>query len=365
MQYPRAGFTYKGSLAYSFNVDGVHYVQLHGSPFYADEWKHYEPFRGGTILSPYRTKVTLSFSADWGRYGHAGGPSEWLRKDFSDAAKAGLPIVVLVHDYDIMAGRYREAGKESPEKKKEFDAYARVNIAFKVWLLESNVSAIFCGHRHSVCRPSPRPRQQGSAHQPVHRIPARHPGVLLRLAVLPDVPRGRRRGHDRRRGPIQEDDGVEWGSAATASEPPNAASYKQAVSDASDSEKTDGPWEVPLYPACDMSGRWHSPRKARTALLRVRPPVGVGGSLVAHNDGCPCSREQRSLLHSRRAQLVRVGAADAPPARRTVCAAASGVECRACRGLPGCGAAGNPREAGRAPATAAWRRGGGGVPNDR
>lgn len=89
-----------GSMAYSFDVGGWHFVQLHNYPGY--------------------TIPALGVTAS----------NEWLRADLLDATEEGMPIVLNVHDHGrtIRASEFQEA------------------------IAETNVVVVFAGHLHSISR---------------------------------------------------------------------------------------------------------------------------------------------------------------------------------------------------------------------
>lgn len=105
---------YHGSLAYSFNLGRVHFVQLQNFPSYTVEWNSWD------FLSARRKFFAIRPSFDW------------LENDLAIARNRGDAILVNLHDYNE---HFAEADR------KRFGAILR----------KYGVAALFGGHIHPHC----------------------------------------------------------------------------------------------------------------------------------------------------------------------------------------------------------------------
>lgn len=99
--------TYSGSFSYSFNIEHVHFVQLHYFPGYTKSWENFRTDR----VRRYVINITDCY--------------DWLEKDLAKAHSEGRAIIVAHH---FIKGDY-----------------ARYTELFKKY----GVSAIFIGHNHT------------------------------------------------------------------------------------------------------------------------------------------------------------------------------------------------------------------------
>jgi cytolysin (calcineurin-like family phosphatase) len=113
-KFPELRTDYAGSLAYSFNIGKVHFVQLQNFPTYMDDWNSWN---GGAARRDFYY-VRPSFY--------------WLKNDLAIARNRGDVIVVSLHDYH---DNFIEPGVS------EFNAIVK----------QYGVSAVFAGHIHSDC----------------------------------------------------------------------------------------------------------------------------------------------------------------------------------------------------------------------
>ena len=113
-KFPELRTDYTGSLAYSFNIGRVHFVQLQNFPSYQDDWNSWDA--GAARRNFYF--ITSSFN--------------WLRNDLAIARNRGDVIIVNLHDYH---DNFVEPG---------------VTI-FNNLMLQYGVSAVFAGHIHQSC----------------------------------------------------------------------------------------------------------------------------------------------------------------------------------------------------------------------
>lgn len=128
-----------GSLAYSWDMANVHFVQLHNFPTYEKSWSNYV-----SVGDAARKTVEIKNSL------------EWLEEDLAKARNAGKAIILNFHDANDGAGKHWQdlvklgavADKFSPSGG--FEAAAQKNIDdFLDMLATYKVSAIFVGHLHS------------------------------------------------------------------------------------------------------------------------------------------------------------------------------------------------------------------------
>ena len=114
-KFPELRTDYSGSLAYSFNLGKVHFVQLQNFPSYTDEWN------GWNFSSARRDFFFIKPSF------------YWLRNDLALARNRGDVIIVSLHDYHE---NFIEPG------------LSEFNGIMKTY----GVSAVFAGHIHEDCR---------------------------------------------------------------------------------------------------------------------------------------------------------------------------------------------------------------------
>jgi cytolysin (calcineurin-like family phosphatase) len=94
--------TIKGSLAYSFDINGIHFVHLNNYPQYTKSWSNNKKSKN--------VEITDSIY--------------WLKSDLTQAQGEKKPIIVMVHQ-----------GQGE-------------HIVDLGWLADYHISAIFCGHFH-------------------------------------------------------------------------------------------------------------------------------------------------------------------------------------------------------------------------
>ncbi|MGB5666390.1 MAG: metallophosphoesterase [Maribacter sp.] len=99
----------EGSLAYSFEIAGYHFIQLHNNPEYNTTFSH------GKRKKKKKYVIKNSF--------------EWLKNDIQKANSLGFKIVINMHDYDH---KYKTGN----------------NSDFKDAIMGKNIVAIFAGHIH-------------------------------------------------------------------------------------------------------------------------------------------------------------------------------------------------------------------------
>jgi cytolysin (calcineurin-like family phosphatase) len=113
-KFPELRTDYSGSLAYSFNIGKVHFVQLQNFPSYTDDWNSWNV--GGARRDFYFIKPSFY----------------WLRNDLATSRNRGDIIIVSLHDYhDNFIEPYVT----------EFDGIMK----------QYGVSAVFAGHIHPDC----------------------------------------------------------------------------------------------------------------------------------------------------------------------------------------------------------------------
>ena len=112
-----------GSLAYSFDIGGYHFVQLQNWPGYADE-----------MPAVTTIEEVLTFGLR-GSPGFNVTPSyDWLRNDLVQATAAGKPIVLNMHDAEWLI---QSSAAQTPDQ-----------AAFAAAIRDQNVVGIFSGHIH-------------------------------------------------------------------------------------------------------------------------------------------------------------------------------------------------------------------------
>uniref|UniRef100_A0A915KHL1 Calcineurin-like phosphoesterase domain-containing protein n=1 Tax=Romanomermis culicivorax TaxID=13658 RepID=A0A915KHL1_ROMCU len=97
---------YRGSLAYSLDIGGIHIVQLHNYPTYANQWNSTNYLED--ILEVFQINDSL----------------EWLKRDLDDASNKNRSIIICMHD-PILPRRFQNL------------------------IIKYKISAIFVGHYHS------------------------------------------------------------------------------------------------------------------------------------------------------------------------------------------------------------------------
>lgn len=113
--YQKSGNTHTGSLAYSWDINNVHFVQLHNHPAYQYLW---EGTPNGSA-----TQQTFNITSSL----------NWLEADLNAARKAGKGIIVNMHDGDGPFNSYY---------------YPAAHQQFKNILAKYEVAAVFIGHLH-------------------------------------------------------------------------------------------------------------------------------------------------------------------------------------------------------------------------
>eukprot|EP01132_Coremiostelium_polycephalum_P002444 gene2444-3018_t len=75
-------YKFKGSLAYSFNIENIHIVQLQYAPLYEKSWYNYQPL--APVFTGYY-EITSSIS--------------WLQSDLNAAVSRGDKIIICMHHW--------------------------------------------------------------------------------------------------------------------------------------------------------------------------------------------------------------------------------------------------------------------------
>lgn len=113
--------TYNGSLAYSWDVGKIHFVQLNNYPTYETHWQ-------GFSFASFKTEMFRIQSS-----------LPWLEKDLAAARDRGQHIIL----------NYHNVGVGSPERFSDGRVFFG-NRAFLEVLRRYEVSAIFAGHYHEL-----------------------------------------------------------------------------------------------------------------------------------------------------------------------------------------------------------------------
>lgn len=113
-KFPELRVDYSGSLAYSFNVGKVHFVQLQNFPSYTDDWNSWNA--ASARRDYYYIKPSFY----------------WLKNDLAIARNRGDCIIVSLHDYH--------------------DNFLEPYVSeFNALMEQYGVSAVFAGHIHASC----------------------------------------------------------------------------------------------------------------------------------------------------------------------------------------------------------------------
>lgn len=116
-QFPTLRKVYEGSLAYSWDIGNVHFVQLHNYPTYTASWNGWNA--GAARRDFFEIKSSLN----------------WLRRDLANARNQGKAIILNMHD----------SGEHFIEHHQgEYNEFIKMIDEFKV-------SAVFSGHIHEQC----------------------------------------------------------------------------------------------------------------------------------------------------------------------------------------------------------------------
>lgn len=107
--FPEYRYIYNGSLAYSFNIGNLHFVQLNNYPLYTVSWNSWI---GGVSREYYNIGPSL----------------DWLDNNLKKAREEGKHIIINMHDADL--------GKANDRYHEILDKY--------------DVSAVFAGHFHAI-----------------------------------------------------------------------------------------------------------------------------------------------------------------------------------------------------------------------
>jgi len=119
-KFPELRTNYVGSLAYSWDIGNVHFVQLHNYPLYE---RNFEGYDAGAAR---RKVVNIKHSLDW------------LEADLTRSRNEGKAIILNYHDSD--------------QHWPDFYApatYNQLKSRFTEILTKYNVSAVFVGHYHT------------------------------------------------------------------------------------------------------------------------------------------------------------------------------------------------------------------------
>ncbi|WP_153801074.1 RICIN domain-containing protein [Foetidibacter luteolus] len=129
--FPDVVTTITGSLAYSWDIGNVHFVQLQNYPLYKREWSNYVSIGAAKRKT---VKITSSLS--------------WLKTDLALARQAGKIIILNYHDSDEHWGDYYTT-----------DELTTLTADFKAILDTYKVSAVFVGHYHKWLGKQTSPRR--------------------------------------------------------------------------------------------------------------------------------------------------------------------------------------------------------------
>ncbi len=133
-EFPEIVKKTNGSLAYSWDLGNVHFVQLHNYPSYTTDWSNYV-----SLGAAKRKTVNITSSMSW------------LEKDLAKARNAGKVIILNFHD------SYGHWGDN-----KNATQVAQVKTQFKEMLSKYGVSAVFVGHYHELSGENNRQAIRGS-----------------------------------------------------------------------------------------------------------------------------------------------------------------------------------------------------------
>lgn len=117
--FPEAVTTITGSLAYSWDIGNIHFVQLHNYPVYERSWSNYV-----SVGAAKRKTVKITPSLNW------------LETDLSKARKSGKIIILNFHD--------------SGQHWRDFTGtnFTTLSAQFTNILSKYKVGAVFVGHYH-------------------------------------------------------------------------------------------------------------------------------------------------------------------------------------------------------------------------
>lgn len=120
-EFPNVETTITGSLAYSWDIGKVHFVQLNNFPIYQREWSNYV-----SIGAAKRKTVKITSALNW------------LERDLAQARGAGKIIILNYHDSDE---HWKEFGGSNP---------GGLITQFTTMLSTYKVGAVFVGHYHKM-----------------------------------------------------------------------------------------------------------------------------------------------------------------------------------------------------------------------
>uniref|UniRef100_A0A915KAN7 Uncharacterized protein n=1 Tax=Romanomermis culicivorax TaxID=13658 RepID=A0A915KAN7_ROMCU len=153
---PTFRILYNGSLAYSFDIGNIHFVQLQNYPSYENYWYSKVYSRNSSDYCPYKGMITFNIRSSL----------DWLENDLREASTQDKHIVLCFHD---------------PCEYFKFDAGAE---RFKRLIIEYHVAGIFAGHfryKHGIYRHFPK----RYADVPIFACGAPIYGTFLRVIFYP------------------------------------------------------------------------------------------------------------------------------------------------------------------------------------
>ncbi len=133
-KFPQLRRDYSGSLAYSWNLGKVHFVQLNNFPTYLRSWN------GWDFSDARRDFVSLTSSLDW------------LTADLAQAKKEGRSIILNFHDplehWSPTSNEWPKDKLSTQEANDRISQMAKDRQRFSNLVDDNKVSAIFVGHYH-------------------------------------------------------------------------------------------------------------------------------------------------------------------------------------------------------------------------
>lgn len=138
-------FFLEGSLAYSWDIEHIHFVQLNNYPLYEASWGNYRSDRFTWV----QVNIKNSLS--------------WLEKDLTAARSKGQAIILNLHDAD------------DPWKGPDPKLQSELNRI----LTANDVTAVFAGHHHTRLGRNQSKWFDPSPHLPLH---------VAKLSQIPQIP---------------------------------------------------------------------------------------------------------------------------------------------------------------------------------
>jgi len=133
-QFPSIRNVYEGSLAYSWDINNVHFVQLNFFPGYNTSWESYVSSAtpdGSPGARTFAFKIKSSM--------------EWLRADLYKARRDGKAIILNFHD---PSGHWAFTHVENGKTVGDAHSYPNFEAEFNKLVSDYDVSAVFAAHIH-------------------------------------------------------------------------------------------------------------------------------------------------------------------------------------------------------------------------